>query len=241
MRCSIARTARASNAPRCRPLFPDWDRACSAHLEGNRRGALDPNSPDFTGAARQHLPTDAGPRGFMPREQCEASFASSDDVEGLRHHRTFSTMSELSPFHRSDACRAGRCLHIPKLRSSSKPSRMETRRSVTRLEEGRIDFFWRKRFQAFALKTAGIEGCSIPRKRRRRHHVRTAGALAGMINRAQTPSSARSTHHLLPARAPAVRALWRVASSTMRRPVSASAPCLLGLAPGAMFRAWPSR
>ena len=144
MRCSIARTARASNAPRCRPLFPDWDRACSAHLEGNRRGALDPNSPDFTGAARQHLPKDAGPRGFMPREQCEAPFASPGDVEGLRHHRTFSTMiwmlrraqHDVSPFIEAAPAAPADVSTFQSVRSSSKPSRVETRRMIRLVERG---------------------------------------------------------------------------------------------------------
>ena len=127
MRCSIARTARASNAPRIRPLFPDWDRACSAHLEGNRRGALGPNSPDFTGAARQHLPKDAGPRGFMPREQCKRrslrpAMLKAFAITGLSQRSAFalrasadkSALAFETRRDRSDACRAGRCLHIPK-------------------------------------------------------------------------------------------------------------------------------
>ena len=125
MRCSIARTTRASNAPRYRPLFPDWIRTCSAHPDGDQQGALGPSSPDFTGSARQQSPNSAGPRGFMPREQCKRR--SLRPVE-CRSHRTSSTMAEKRVGfldHRSDACRVGRCSDLPKVRCTSKSSLSE--------------------------------------------------------------------------------------------------------------------
>jgi hypothetical protein len=81
--CAIHRCmTRASNAPRIRPLFPDWIRTCSAHLDGNQQGALGPSSPDFTGSARQDPPIDPGPCGFMPRRQCGRR-SSCRPVEGV--------------------------------------------------------------------------------------------------------------------------------------------------------------
>ena len=75
---SLRRTC-AFHAPRIRPLFPDWIRTCTAHLDGDRRGALGPNSPDFTGSTRQQLPKAAGPCGFMPRRQCMRRSPSSNE------------------------------------------------------------------------------------------------------------------------------------------------------------------
>jgi len=64
-------------------------------------------------------------------------------------------------FHRSDACRAGRCAHISKLRSSSKSSRVRARALYAESPPGRIDFLSRVCFQRVTRKRAWIEGAAI--------------------------------------------------------------------------------
>jgi hypothetical protein len=95
VRCGSLRNAARRTRPVSRPLFPDWIRTCSAHPDGDQQGALGPSSPDFTGSARQQSPNSAGPRGFMPREQCKRR--SLRPVE-CRSHPTSSTMIGISPF-----------------------------------------------------------------------------------------------------------------------------------------------
>jgi len=60
------------------------------------------------GSARQSLPKNSGPRGFMPREQCKRR---SLRLAECRSRPTFSTSSSAlrASGGRSDACRAGRC------------------------------------------------------------------------------------------------------------------------------------
>jgi hypothetical protein len=109
-----------------------------------------------------------GPRGFMLREQCKRR--SLRPME-CRSHRTFSTMVGVSSTHRSDACRAGRCPHIPKVRSSSKSSRVGTECMIRPNRRGRIDSrdFFRRRWKcvAFPFAACGIRMAPIPRSRRR--------------------------------------------------------------------------
>ena len=78
----------------------------------------------------------------MPREQCKRR---SLRLVECRSHLTFSTIrlpriKSGVRRDRSDACRAGRCSDISKVRCTSKSSHVRTGSSVCEAQVGRIDF-----------------------------------------------------------------------------------------------------
>ena len=164
-RCVTDRSAtRASNAPRIRPLFPDWRTrsfwlSCMVahaaalapydHEPVQRvrvcRKTLDPavSCPAGNASAVRFARWSVGPVGLSQRwgRCCFVTFVALLVSLCFQHEGTkVITKITKASLPSKRPCRAGRCSDIPKVRCTSKSSHVSTRTSVRAAQLGRIDF-----------------------------------------------------------------------------------------------------
>ena len=166
VRCASLRNA----ARRTRPVFGRYSRtglglALLTTME-TTRGALGPSSPVFTGSARMGRRRPMDPAVSCPAGRMPSPFASLFGEGTSAEHptpRTSSTMtlSEFPLHHRSDDSRAGRCSDLPKVRSTSKSSRV--RAEPLYVSSGAVGLILFEALFAlgFCSETWGIEWASI--------------------------------------------------------------------------------